>query len=65
MNAFGGDIATKSEGSWKLDNGMLLTIFGEGKNKCSLKKSSDGIIFSPDPLFKPEVIQTTEYRKIK
>jgi len=64
MNAFGGDVTTKSSGTWDLIDKQFVAEIGEHKSKCAIHKLASNIVFKPDPLFKKESINMTEYKKI-
>jgi hypothetical protein len=65
MNAWGGDVKTTSNGPWDIENGILKTKYGENEHTSKITVSNKNLIFSPDPLFNPESIKTSEYKRMQ
>lgn len=65
MNAFGGDVTTRSNGKWELIDNQLIVKVGEYESKCSIHFKNGTVKFNPDPIFKEERIKLTEYVKSK
>jgi hypothetical protein len=65
MNAFGGQVITKSTGSWTLNKNIIKTKFGENVKECSVTFKDGKLMFKPDLFFKQESVSSSQYIKTK
>ena len=64
MKTFG-DVTTKSQGTWQLMDNVLKSKIGEVNRDSHLQIQGGNTIFTPDPLFQPEAVYESEYRKVQ
>ena len=65
MNAFGGQVTTKSSGPWTINKNILKAKFGESEHECSVVLENGVLTFKPDLFFKPESAFSSQYKKAK
>lgn len=65
MKAFGGQVTTKSSGSWELNKNIIKTRFADQAHECiiTLNNKNMTLTFKPDLFFKSESVMTSEYKK--
>lgn len=63
MSSFG-MITLTLKGTWKLEDGALITKISDSGRVCQIQLNEDELLASPDPAFSPERIINSRYKKL-
>lgn len=63
MTSFG-MITLTLKGTWKLEDGALITKISDSGRVCQIQLNANELLVSPDPVFSPERIMSSRYKKL-